>query len=78
MIGPKAEVIGFVMPCLDGHPVGVVLVAGKARPAPLPDGKQFADQQAAHLAMLLLAQDMFDLPMGLGVVRSVLHQVQLI
>jgi hypothetical protein len=76
VIRPEAEIVGLVMPGLIGQTVGVVLVAGKPRPAALPHGEQLADQQTTNLVVLLLAEDVLDLAVRLGVVRAVLHQVQ--
>ena len=57
--------------------VGVVLVAGKAGPAAGTDGEQLGHQQPADLVMLLLAEDVLDLAVCLGVVGAVLHKVGL-
>ena len=76
VIGPEAEVIGLVMPGFQGQTVGVMLVAGKARPAACADGEQLAHQKAADFAMVFGAKDMLDLAMGFGVVRTILHKVK--
>ena len=55
-----------------------MLVRGKSRPSPLADREQFGDQQSPDPSMLFLPQDMLDLPMGLGLVRPVLHEIQIV
>ena len=74
----EPKVVGFVVARFVGKAVGVVLVARESRPAAGTHGEEFADQQPAHLAVLLLAQDVLDLAMRLGVVRAVLHEVELV
>ena len=76
VVRPEAEIVGFVVAGLVGQAVGVVLVAGEPGPATLPDREQLADQQPPYLAVMLLAENMLDLAVGLGVVGTILHQVE--
>ena len=78
MLGPEAEIVRLVMPGLVGKPVGIVLVAGEAGPTALSHGVEFRNQKPPHAAMLLLAQDVLDLAVCLGLVGAVLHDVEIV
>ena len=74
----EAEVVRLVVPRLVRQTVGVVLVAGKTGPAARTDGKEFRHKQATHAVGLILTEDVFDLAVRFGVVRAILHQIELI
>ena len=74
-IGFEAKIIGFIVTRFIRQAVGVVFVRGKSRPSALAYGKELADQKPSNFIMLLLAQNMFDFTVGLGVIGSILHKI---